>query len=245
MSSTDEEPDRMQETIVDKATWGDMMREFRQMVKEEIESTKLNVEKNSKDIQELRKENSELKKEVESLKAYIKKSERKEEIFDKFTRKKNLIFKGFEKDKIEKSDVWDLCKNVLKIELKPEISRIIKIGKHNKKTFLVEFENQSSVTAILQSTSKLVNSNIGVQRDLTENERNIQNFLLRVRNDIRKIDRTKDVKFKGNRIEIEGKIFTVEQGELKNGEKPAKEVLEQLYNKDFENVVLAMQDKSE
>lgn len=217
-----------------------MKRELRQ-VREEMERKEVSLKKELQETKEKLKsleekwnereeERRNEKSDNEEMKRRIRENEKTIEDKIRLDRKKNIIVKGLTADR-EQAELEGEVKRVLEglAGKEVEVEEICNLGSENSKIQLVKMKSWNDKKLVMKNKSKLGNSKIYIEDDLTIKERNIQAEIYKVMKRERENNKRANAGYK--RLWIEGKEFrwSEEKNELEEKQifRPRRREIEQ------------------
>lgn len=130
-------------------------------------------------------------------------------------RKNNIVIFGFEIqcNKSIVQEVLDKLNSLLNLNIAiSDVNNIYKIGKTERSPIIVEFISYLKKIEIFQNPEKLralKSTNIAISNDLCEKDRNDRKILLRYYKKAK--DDKQDVKIRGNKLELNSRLYTIRE----------------------------------
>lgn len=194
-------------------------------------ATKDDVKQFQEEVRALRIENQELKEELGKMRSQL-------DYIDRERRQKRLVFHGLEDVQDVSSKVQEVLHSNLKVVEPVLVSKTTKMkSKNGKMSVLAEFVSCNDVWKVLGKCRNLAGSGIGVDRDLTIEERDQRRKLLHMKREIEKIDKSKRVSIQGSKLKIDGSFFTWKDNKhFVCGKESGLQALRKIYGKDFSDI---------
>ncbi|XP_037961125.1 uncharacterized protein LOC119690188 [Teleopsis dalmanni] len=158
--------------------------------KKDLEDIKAKMGNINHKVENLAKENSELKKELEKLKREREHEQLEIDRLISQSKRKNVIFKGFEKANSPKKAVEMVCNHILKLpEVKIASARII-YTRNERISVVAEMGAEDMATEVFKSVKNLSGHKITIERDLDKKRLECKKALLQLKADILNVDQT-------------------------------------------------------
>lgn len=140
--------------------------------------------------------------------------------FERYKRKNNIMVFGLNlgNENLLQNTIGKL-NSLLGINLTPNnINNLFPVGREQKRGVLIQLTTYLKKQEIFRNTPKLKGSKISIVNDLCKEDRERQNILVKHLKEAKK--NKKAAKIKGFKLEIDNKVYTVE--ELESGEKESE-----------------------
>lgn len=193
-------------------------------------ATKENVNQFKDEMVALQMENKEMKRELNRLRAHI-------EYMDRESRQKKLIVRGLRDTTNVREAIKEVLETKLKVENPISIAKTTKIGSGGgKMSVMVECLSYNDTWQVLGKCRNLVGTTISIDRDLSVDEREQRRKLVFVKKEIEKIDSSKKITVRGNKMKIDKFYFSWKNDNFVCGTEEGIRKLNQLYGKDFSRI---------
>lgn len=157
---------------------------------------------------------SKMRADVVHLETVIQDHDRRIDKLEWKQRSKNLIFKNIPMRKSYKPYITSLLHNIMDLShINPRsIFTLNKLSDKNLVIILVEFDSNEEVSEILSRVATLKGSNIAIEKDLNEQERERKGKLLRIRRVI--LDRANENATTNTKIKVSEKKIKIDNDEF-------------------------------
>ena len=159
-------------------------------------------------VEDVKHKNDELTKEVVALKAEREKDRLRICLLEDEIRRNNLIFIGLSTEDTPKAEIQKVCSEILGLPSPPKILYAKKIfEREGKMTALAKLDSEETVETILENSKKLAESDIYIERDLSQEKRLDKKVMLELKKNITKTSTKYRVQVRNHRIKIDDKWF--------------------------------------
>lgn len=198
--------------------------------KGDIEGIKTEMGVLSSKVAELTEENHALKEKILKLEAQREQDMKDIKHVVNTQKRKSLVIKGLEKNRIPSEEVKKLCSETLQIQ-NIQIASTKVLFEHNGKIGVaVEFQTEDNVRYILNNIKKLQNSSVSIERDLNSERQADKKALLKLKKNLLSIDQTHRIVVRDDRMKIgDNWLKWNSEKQLICGDKNGFEVLVALY----------------
>lgn len=207
--------------------------------KTDVEQITVQIAGLSAQVNALTEENQALKERVKSLETDKERDHQELMRMVDQTKRKNLIFKGLEKQTSAKEAVKSVCKDILGIQhINVRFARII-FERNGKMGVIAELATDENADDVLKNTKKLAGSSISVEKDLSADRQRNKKVMLQLRKDIMAIDQTHKVLVRNDKMKIGNNWFIWNSNkELLSGHEKGESVIKSLYGDKLNSLVL-------
>lgn len=201
--------------------------------KQDIEEVKAGISWATSEISDLKAENAKLKMELELLKNKIENNDRSIRWLENQVSNTKLVFKGIVNEKPAINPVVKLCTE--KLQITPAIKSAKTIFERgNVQTVVVEFDNETVASEVLQKTRFLSGTSIYVDRDLCPRRQRNKVAMLLVRKDILQESKKHKIIVRDDKMKIKDYWFTWNNNNILTcGKRNAEIVLKELYGEEL------------
>lgn len=194
--------------VVEKNESSSSMEELRRLMQTMLEKMDENTKKLQQEIRdmklEMEKKEETWRREKEILSDRIEQLERKSEMEEKIKKKNNIVVKGLQCNQEPEEEIKKLFEEQLKVKADTNKVIILNKGKRNE-VLIVEMENWEKKQEIMAAKSKLKQTKIYIDNDLTWEERKIQREIRSIAKEEK--GKGKSVKIGYQKLIINGEVY--------------------------------------
>lgn len=228
---------------LNKSSIEQLMESFNKLLDSKKFSTKEDIDKLEGTIMSLKLENQKLQEEIVALKQSEEKGKRRMDYLENMFKQNNLLFRGFSdsQDRSCTETIVKLCNEVLEVDVnQQDVIHARWVGPKGleNRPILASFSQTSKVFSILRNTRKLRGTNLSIDRDLCKRTRWQRGKLLRIKKEVKSINKNIRVSVGGSQLWVNNvKFYWEDNVGLMHKGKEGIEVLNQLVGGDLRKII--------